>query len=100
MNTPTLLTGANVPITAGYCGGTEYLQNGSNQIPTIAGAGTTGFPIGWFTGLCNSGAGTQTITPAAGTIGGASTKVLAAGSATAPVCITILSDGVSNYYIR
>jgi hypothetical protein len=99
--TPTLLTGSNPSITAGYCGGVEYLQNGSNQIPTIAEAGATGFPAGWFTDLCNSGAGTQTVTPTSpGTIGGASTKVLAAGSAAAPVCIRIVSDGVSNYYVR
>src|ERR1700722_10923422 len=35
-DTPTTLTGNGVPITTGYCGGTEFLSNGSNQVPTIA----------------------------------------------------------------
>ena len=38
---------------------------------------------------------TMTLTPAAGTIDGAATKVIAAGTAAAPVCVTIASDGTN-----
>lgn len=93
------LTGAAAPIIAGYCGGLELLDNSSAQIPTIAEAGSAGFPVGWYTDLCNPNTGAQTITPGAGTIGGASTYVLAAGSAAAPNCVRIISDGVSNYQL-
>lgn len=98
--TPTDVTGANPAITAGFCGGLENLDNGSNQVPTIAVAGSAGFPIGWYTDLCNINTGTQTVTPASGTIGSASTYVLAAGTAAAPKCVRIISDGVSNYLIE
>lgn len=98
-NTLTTLSGSNAPITSPYCGGTELLNNGSSQIPTIAEAGSSGFPSGWYTTLCNIGAGTQTLTPSAGTVGGTSTYALAAGTATSPKCVTLVSDGVSNYAV-
>lgn len=75
-----------------------YLSNAANQVPTIAQAGTGSFTNGWYTTACNIGAGTQTITPATSTIGGASTFVLPAGSAARPNCIGIASDG-TNYRI-
>jgi hypothetical protein len=75
-----------------------YLSNAAPQIPTIAQAGTGSFTNGWYTTACNIGAGTQTITPATSTIGGAATYVLPAGSAAAPNCIGIASDG-TNYRI-
>ena len=97
--TITALTGTNPAIVGGYCGGIENLNNGSNQIPTIAVAGSGLFVQGWFTDLCNIGAGTQTITPATGTIGGASTYVLAAGTAAAPQCVRIISDAANTNYV-
>jgi Chaperone of endosialidase len=97
--TPTTLSGSNPAITTGYCGGLENLSNSSAQTPTIAEAGTTGFPAGWYTDLCNINTGAQTLTPAAGTIGGASTLVIAVGTAAAPTCYRLVSDGVSNYDI-
>ncbi len=97
--TPTTLSGSNPAITTGYCGGLENLNNASAQVPTIAEAGSAGFPAGWYTDLCNINTGAQTLTPGAGTVGGASTLVIAAGSAAAPVCYRLVSDGVSNYDI-
>lgn len=75
-----------------------YLSNASPQVPTIAQAGTGSFTNGWYTTACNIGAGTQTITPTTSTIAGASTYVLPAGSAAAPKCIGLASDG-TNYVI-
>lgn len=95
---PNILAGANPSILAGYCGGTEYLNNAANQITTISGAGVGSFTGGWYTDLCNINTGTQTITPGAGTIGGASTKVLAAGTAASPTCIRIISDAANSDY--
>lgn len=75
-----------------------YLANASNQVPTIAQAGTGSFTSGWYTTACNIGAGTQTITPTTSTIGGAATFVLPAGSAARPNCAGIISDG-TNYRV-
>lgn len=97
--TITDVTGANPAITTGYCGGLETLDNASPQVPTIAVAGGAGFPQGWYTDLCNIAAGSQTITPATGTIGGASTYVLAAGSKAAPKCVRIVSDAANTNYV-
>ena len=97
--TPTPLSGSNPAITTGYCGGLENLSNASAQTPTIAEAGSAGFATGWYTTLCNIGAGTQTLTPGAGTIGGAATKMLTAGTRLNPNCMSITSDGVSDYAI-
>jgi len=89
-------TGSNYAFVTGDCGTIVYLNNASNQIPTIPQAGTTGFASGWYVEACNIGAGTQTITPATSTIGGSATYVLAAGTAGAPKCVGINSDG-TNY---
>jgi hypothetical protein len=86
-------TGANYPIVSGDCGKLVNLSNASPQIPTIPSGATLG--AGWATEVCNQGAGTQTITPASGTIGGAATYVLAAGTAAAPKCAGIVSDGTN-----
>lgn len=94
----TTLTGANPALISSYYGGLVQLSNGSNQVPTIAQAGTTGFPAGWYATFCNIGAGTQTITPTTSTIGGAATFVLPAGSAAAPQCVGVESDG-TNYHV-
>lgn len=94
-----MLTGANVPILSSYCGGTVYLNNASNQIPTIATAGSAGFASGVPFKVCNIGAGRQTLTPSGSTIGGASTYVLAAGTVAAPICVGFQSDG-TNYLVN
>lgn len=96
--TPTTLSGSNPAITTGYCGGVENLSNASSQTPTIAEAGTTGFSLGWYTTVCATGAGIMTLTPAAGTINGASSFAIP-GQTDIPNCITIVSDGVSNYIV-
>lgn len=93
---PNVQSGTNYAILSTDCGSIVYLSNASNQIPTIAAAGTTGFLKGYFVEVCNIGAGTQTITPTTSTIGGASTLVLGAGSAAAPRCVGVNSDG-TNY---
>lgn len=91
-------TGSNYPIVTGDCGSLLNLSNASPQIPTIAQAGSAGFLAGWYVSVCNQGAGTQTITPTTSTIGGAATYVLAAGSAAAPKCVGVISDG-TNYQV-
>lgn len=93
---PTVQSGANYPFVTGDCGSIVYLSNGSNQIPTIPQAGSAGFAAGWYVEACNIGAGSQTITPATSTIGGAATFVLPPGSAAQPRCVGINSDG-TNY---
>jgi hypothetical protein len=90
--------GANYAFVSSNFGQLVNLSNAANQIPTLPQAGTTGFPAGWYTDACNQGAGTQTITPTTSTIGGASTYVLGVGSAAAPVCVAIVSDG-TNYQV-
>jgi len=91
-----LQTGANYAIVAGDFGKLVQLSNASAQTPTLPIASTTG--ANWVTNVCNIGAGVQTITPTTSTIGGAATYVLRAGSAAAPVCVTIQSDG-TNYNV-
>lgn len=95
---PTTEAGANYAFLAADMCTTVYLSNASNQVPTIPQAGTTGFESGKFIEVCNIGAGTQTITPATSTIGGAATYVLLAGSAAAPKCVGIISNG-TNYLL-
>lgn len=91
-------TGANYAIVSSDFSKLVNLSNAANQTPTLPQAGTAGFPAGWFTQVCNQGAGSQTITPTTSTIGGASTFVLPAGSAANPKCAGIVSDG-SNYQV-
>jgi hypothetical protein len=95
----TALTGTNPAIIASYCGGLENLNNASAQTPTIAVAGSTGFPQNWYTDICNIGAGAQTLTPASGTIGGAASYTIPAGTAAAPNCISIVSDAANTNYV-
>lgn len=93
-----LQTGTNYAIVTGDFSKLVNLSNAANQVPTIAQAGSAGFLTGWYTQVCNQGAGTQTITPATSTIGGAATFVLPAGSAASPKCAAIVSDG-TNYQV-
>ncbi len=89
-------TGANYAFVATDFAKLVNLSNGSNQIPTMPTAASLG--ANWYTQACNQGAGAQTITPTTSTIGGTSTFVLPAGSASQPNCIGIVSDG-TNYQI-
>ena len=84
-------TGTNYGIQTTDCGGAVVLSHSSNTTPTIPVAGSVGFGSGWYTTVCNVNTGTQTLTPASGTIAGLSSFTLAAGSVTAPVCIGIFS---------
>lgn len=95
--TPTDQTGTNYAFQSTDRAKVVYLSNAANQVPTIAQA-TGSFGSGWFTSACNTGAGTQTITPTTSTIGGAATFVLPAASAARPACVTIISDG-TNYRV-
>jgi hypothetical protein len=93
------LTGSNPAILTAAWGEFSNLNNASAQTPTIAEAGTTGFPAGSFFDIANTGAGVQTLTPGGGTVGGASTLAFPAGSATVPRFARLVSDGISNYQI-
>jgi hypothetical protein len=93
------LAGSNPSIAGTYCGGLENLDNSSAQTPTIAVSGSGLFVQGWYTDLCNINTGAQTLTPASGTIGGASTYVLAAGTKAAPKCVRIISDAANTNYV-
>lgn len=95
---PNVQAGANYAFQSTDCGSIVYLNNASNQIPTIAQAGSAGFLKGYYVEACNIGAGTQTVTPATSTIGGSSTFVIPAGTAAAPKCVGINSDG-TNYVL-
>jgi hypothetical protein len=90
-------TGANPALPSSDQAKVVYLNNGSNQVPTIAQA-TGSFGAGWFATYCNIGAGTQTITPTTSTIGGAATLLIPAGSAARPQCYNLISDG-TNYLL-
>ncbi len=78
------------------CGNLVAESNASSIAVSIAQAGTTGFAAGTYFEVCNIGVGTATITPTTSTIGGASTYALPGGTAAAPVCAGIQSDG-TNY---
>ena len=92
--------GANYGILTTDCGGIDVLIHATNTTPTIPQAGSSGFAAGWYTTICNEGAGTQTLTPASGTIAGLSSYLIAAGTVTAPICIGIYSGssvGINDY---
>lgn len=93
--TVSLQTGSNYAIVSGNRAQIVALSNASPQVPTLP---ASPLPSGWYATACNIGSGTQTITPASGTIGGASTFVLPAASAARPACVGISSDG-TNYYV-
>jgi hypothetical protein len=89
-------TGTNYAFTISDFGKLVNLANAANQVPTLPAPSAVGAT--WYTEACNQGAGTQTLTPASGTIGGAATFVLPAGTAAAPKCAAIVSDG-ANYQV-
>jgi hypothetical protein len=63
-------TGSNYAILTGDWGKQDQLSNAANQIPTIAAAGSTGFPAGFFLDVLDPNTGVQLITPATSTING------------------------------
>ena len=91
-------TAASDTIVAGDCGNFVQENRSSAVAVAIAQAGTTGFAAGYYATICNINSGVATITPTTSTIGGASSYALAAGSAFAPRCVALQSDG-SNYNI-
>lgn len=93
-------TGTNYAFQDSDCGKLVNLSNASNQVPTLAAAGSGSllFSTGGFVQVCNQGAGTQTLTPTTSTIGGASTFVLPAATALNPACVGVVSDG-TNYQV-
>lgn len=91
-------TAATDTLVAGDCGNFVQENRSSAVAVSIAQAGTTGFATGYYTTVCNINSGVATITPTTSTIGGASSYALAAGSAFAPRCVALQSDG-SNYNI-
>lgn len=101
---PVVFTTASPAISAaGSNLGAEIdLTNASADTPTIPGAGTAGYPAGWYVWkVCNkAGAFVKTLTPGSGTIGGAASYALPAGTAAAPSCISFVSDGVSDYKLN
>lgn len=101
---PVTITTASPAISAaGSNLGAEIdLTNASADTPTIPGAGTTGYPAGWYVWkVCNkAGAFIKTLTPSSGTIGGAASYAISAGSAAVPSCISFVSDGVSDYKLN
>lgn len=99
---PVVIAGASPAISAAgsNCGAAIFLTNASADTPNIPAAGSAGYPNGWFLqSVCNVVAFTKTLTPASGTIGGAGSYSIPAGTDLAPKCIAIESDGVSNYRI-
>lgn len=81
-------TGTTYAITAVNAGKLITACNGSSQAYSIAQAGSTGFPSGWFVDIKNICAGTVTITPATSTIDGEATLVLTTGKS-----LRIVSNG-------
>lgn len=93
---PSTQTGTNYTIVDGDRAKVIYLDNASNQVPTLPSAATLTNSNGWFVTLCNVNTGTQTVTPTTSTIGGASTLLIPAGTNARPVCHNVVSDG-TNY---
>lgn len=89
---------ASDPIVSTDCGNMVQENRATAVAVSIAQAGTAGFAAGFYTDVCNINAGAATITPTTSTIGGAATYVVAAGTAAAPTCVGIQSDG-TNYNV-
>lgn len=85
-------------IVAADCGNLVNYTNAGSVAVTLPQAGTAGFATRAFFQFCTQGAGTTTITPTTSTIGGAATKTLTGGTAAAPVCTGVISDG-TNYQL-
>jgi hypothetical protein len=68
----------------------------TNKTVSLPAGSNTNVQLGKVYRFVNAGAGTVTITPAAGLIDGAAAKVMAtAPTAATPGCLTIVSDGTN-----
>jgi hypothetical protein len=85
-------TGVTYAIVTGDRGSLITFSNGSAIAASIAAAGGTDFPNGWWCCIENRGAGTLTITPTTSTIDGASSLVIKQNQG-----ILLFTDGV-NYF--
>lgn len=92
------VSGTTDTVLAADCGNLVNYTNAGSVAVTLPQAGTTGFATRAFFQFCSQGAGTTTITPTTSTIGGAATKTLTGGTAAAPVCTGVISDG-TNYQL-
>lgn len=72
-------SGTTYAILSTDCGKAVIGTNASAQAYSIAQAGTTGFPAGYYVDVQSAGAGTITITPATSTINGAATLAITTG---------------------
>jgi hypothetical protein len=91
-------TGTTDTVLSTDCGGLINYTNAGAKAITLPQAGTAGFAAKSFFQFCNQNTGTATITPTTSTIGGAATYPLTAGTAAAPSCVGVVSDG-TNYQV-
>jgi hypothetical protein len=75
--------------------GNIVFYNSASAIAVSQPAPSGSFAAGFFTTLCNINAGTPTVTPGSGTVGGGATYPIPAGTAASPSCITYQSDGTN-----
>ena len=92
------VSGTTDTVLAADCGNLVGYTNSGAKAVTLPQAGTAGFATRAFFQFCNYNTGTATITPTTSTIGGAPNYPLLGGTAAAPSCLGIISDGV-NYSI-
>lgn len=92
------VSGTTDTVLAADCGNLVNYTNAGAVAVTLPQAGTAGFATRAFFQFCSQGAGTTTITPTTSTIGGAATKTLTGGTAAAPICTGVISDG-TNYQL-
>jgi len=88
------VTGATDTILSTDCGNIVY-YNSASAIAITQPVPSGSFAAGFFTTVCNINTGVPTITPGSGTIGGAPTKAIDGGKASAPSCFTYQSDGTN-----
>jgi hypothetical protein len=94
----TAASGVGADFVATDCGGVVYDNRATSVAISLPAPSTTGFGNGALFERCNINAGIATITPVSGTIGGASSYAIAAGTALNPTCMGFQSDG-TNYNI-
>lgn len=76
---------------------TNTTNGTTSTAATIAAAGSTGFPAGFVTALCNLGTVVTTLTPATSTVNGnATAKLVPMASGANPECLFLYDDG-TNY---
>jgi hypothetical protein len=81
-------------ILAADLGNLVYYNSGS-AVAVTQPAPSGSFASGFFTTLCNVNTGVVTVTPGSGTIGGAGTLAISAGTEAQPSCVTVQSNGTN-----